>query len=167
VHNIPPCGYKVVTDLAEISAEAIDSDSPPTVENAHYRVAFGTDGSIRSIFDKALDRELLGENGGANRFIYTEDNHKTFVSPKRAEFTVTRRDGVITVTARADEQTSGAHVEQTVTLDELHRRIDIEDRLTHVSAMINNRRYHRYIYYAFPFAVENSRRICQLNGAEA
>ena len=167
VHNIPPCGYKVVTDLAEISAEAIDSDSPPTVENAHYRVAFGADGSIRSIFDKALDRELLGENGGANRFIYTEDNHKTFVSPKRAEFTVTRRDGVITVTARADEQTSGAHVEQTVTLDELHRRIDIEDRLTHVSAMINNRRYHRYIYYAFPFAVENSRRICQLNGAEA
>ena len=167
VRDIPPCGYRVAADFAEITAETAACDAPPVVENTHYRVAFAADGSMRSIFDKALGRELLTNDGGANRFVYTEDNHKTFVSPTSAAFTVTRRDGVVTVTAEIDEPTSGAHITQTVTLDDLHRRIDIDNRLTHIRAMINNCRYYRYIYYAFPFAVEHARRICQLNGAEA
>jgi hypothetical protein len=37
----------------------------------------------------------------------------------------------------------------------------------HVKDMINTDRYNRYIYYAFPFMVENSRRLCHLNGTVA
>ncbi|MBQ2707863.1 MAG: hypothetical protein IJF67_06315, partial [Clostridia bacterium] len=167
VRDIPPCGYKFVPASAftKFSAESEVCDAPPTVENEHYRIIFAEDGSMCSVFDKAIGRELV--DSGANRFIFTEDNHKSFVSPQHAAFTITRRDGVIMVTAKMDEPTSGAHIEQNVTLDSLHHRIDIENRLTHVRAMVNNRRYYRYIYYAFPFAVENARRICQLNGCEA
>ncbi len=167
VREIPPCGYKVASDFIEIHTETTACAAPPVVENTHYRVTFAADGSMSSIYDKALGRELLGEAGGANRFVYTEDNHETFVSPKSAAFTVTRRDGVITVSAEIDEPHSGAHIEQIVTLDDLHRRIDIDNRLTHIRAMINNHRYYRYIYYAFPFDVPSARRVCQLNGAEA
>ena len=111
--NIPPCGYKTVKALAKIKEESFVCDAPPVVENAHYRIAFAKDGSMRSIFDKALGRELLDEAGGANRFVYTEDHHKSFVSPTNAVFTVTSHGDVITVKASADEPCSCAHIEQT------------------------------------------------------
>ncbi len=171
VSDIPPCGYKVVpaASFTEDGKETVEvCTAPPTVENEHYRIRFAEDGSMCSIFDKVIGRELLdGGKYGANGFVYTENNHQDFITPKNARFTVARRPGVITVTAEMDEPASGAAITQIVTLDTMHHRIDIDNRLSHVRAMMNTNRYYRYLYYAFPFAVGNARRICQLNGGEA
>ncbi|MBR6603078.1 MAG: hypothetical protein IKK94_03570, partial [Clostridia bacterium] len=168
VNNIPPFGYKTVSHLEEIEENDIVSSLPPTVENEHYRIVFSSDGSMTSVFDKALQKEII-KNGeyGANCFIFTEDNHKSFIRPQNAEFTVIRRKGIVKIIAKINEPHSGAEIEQTVILDSLHHRIDIQNNLHHISSMINNNRYYRYIYYAFPFDVPDARRICQLNGCEA
>ncbi len=170
LHDIPPCGYKTAALSALSWSEPVisETDQPPVIENAHYRIAFAPDGSMYSIYDKALGRELLARGGyGANAFVFTEDNHKSFVTPGEAHFTVRRTKDVITVTAVSEEPLSGAAISQTVTLDAEFPRILIDNRLSHVRAMINNHRYYRYLYYAFPFDVEGGRRICQLNGCEA
>ena len=166
--ELPPCGYKVVPLGEEAPEEVLSCAAPPVVENEHYKIRFAEDGSMASVYDKKIGKELLSEGTfGANCFVYTEDNHKSFVTPRNASFTVTRRDGVITVTAEFDEPRSGAAVTQIVTLDSLHHRIDIENRIRHMRAMVNDCRYDRYLYYAFPFHVPGARRICQLNGGEA
>lgn len=170
VVNIPPCGYRTVeySELVSVNAETVETDIPPVAENNYYKITFSENGSMSSIYDKLLKRELLELSGcGANTFMFTNDNHKTFFTPKTAHFTIRKTPDVITVIAETEEENSKAAVVQTVTLDSLHRRIDIENKLTHVSAMINNKRYQQYIYYAFPFDVKDSRRICQLNGCEA
>lgn len=170
VTNIPPCGYRTVSkdEFTESAVQFVQTDTPPVIENKYYRVVFSDNGSIASIYDKLLSRELLSQNSyGANTFMFTNDNHKTFFTPKKASFTVKTTPDVITVTVNTQEEVSGAGIVQTVTLDNLHRRIDIENKLTHVRAMINNKRYLSYIYYAFPFEVENGKRICQMNGCQA
>lgn len=166
--DIPPLGYKTISDLKCITEKVLASDVPPTIENEHYRIIFSSDGSMASIFDKMLQKEILKQgNYGANCFIFTEDNHKNFITPKNAEFTVIHREGTIKVIAKINEPHSGAEIEQIVILDSLHHRIDIQNDLHHISSMINNNRYYRYIYYAFPFDVPDAKRICQLNGCEA
>ena len=170
VREIPPCGYRVVpkSQMTPTEKNMQTCDEAPIVENSHYRIVFAPNGSMTSIFDKKLGRQLLAEDEyGANCFLFTEDNHKSYVTPNNAVFTVTRTPDVITVTAQTEEPISGAGIVQTVTLNELHHRIEIDNDLTHIRAMINTRRYHRYLYYAFPFAVPGARRICQLNGCEA
>ena len=168
VEGIPVCGYKAVRELREAVWTGTDCAAPPVVENGFYRIAFAPDGSMRSIFDKTLCRELLAEGGyGANCLVYTEDNHRSFRTPDPARFYVERADGRIRVIAETKEPCSGAAVVQTVTLDSLYPWIDIDNRLTHIRGMINRDRYKRYLYYAFPFSVENPRRICRSNGCEA
>ncbi|MGM9624850.1 MAG: glycoside hydrolase family 38 C-terminal domain-containing protein, partial [Eubacteriales bacterium] len=168
VCGIPPCGYKTVQLCNMISVEIEDCATPPTIENEYYKISFSRDGSMKSIFDKLLKRELIDNSiYGANCFVYTEDNHHSFVKPEKAKFRLSKKDGVIAVTAMMDEPYSGASIIQTVTLDNMYHRIDIDNRLEHVRAMVNTNRYNRYIYYAFPFTVKNARRICQLNGCEA
>lgn len=170
VRDIPPCGYQVIgaSALTKTVSDILQCSTPPTVENEHYRIVFADSGAMISIYDKMLGRELLADDGfGANCFVFTEDNHQSFVTPKNAVFTVTQAPGKITVTAQIEEPTSGAGITQTVTLDTLSHSIAIDNDLTHIRAMINTRRYYRYLYYAFPFAVPGARRICQLNGCEA
>lgn len=170
VSNIPPCGYKTVKEnqFKEVITETTETDIPPVVENNFYKVIFSDNGSMSSIYDKSLRRELLSQAGyGANTFLFTNDNHKTFFAPKKACFTVKVSSDVIVVVVKTQEEVSGADIVQTITLDNLHRRIDIQNELTHVRAMMNNKRYMRYIYYAFPFDVENAKRICQMNGCQA
>jgi hypothetical protein len=53
-----------------------------------YRLAFVTDGTVMSLFDKALGRELLEKSAPyrCNQFVYTKDANKTFISPSVALF---------------------------------------------------------------------------------
>ncbi|MBO5298920.1 MAG: hypothetical protein J6B51_02435 [Clostridia bacterium] len=168
--TIPPCGYKTVPlgSLTDIEAEEYACAEPPTVENSHYKIKFAENGSMISVYDKVIGKELLkNTDKGANCFIFTEDNHKSFVTPKKAEFTVRKTPRTVTVTVKTEEERSGAAIISTVTLDELHHRVEIDNDLTHIRAMINKRRYYRYIYFSFPFDVPNAKRICNLNGCEA
>lgn len=169
--DVPAFGYKIVAETAFASAEPQTKAvaQPPVVENRFYRVSFAENGSMASIFDKEQGRELLDQTNPfrANEMVYTRDNHKTFLVPEKAEFEVTVGNGKTTVVVKTREQNLGAEMVQTVSLPDHEKRIDIDNQMFHVKDMFNNRRYYRYVYFAFPFAVENSRRLCHLNGAVA
>jgi len=110
-------------------------------ENRWYRVAV-TNGVIYSIYDKELARELI--DGPANRFMYTRDNHKTWEAHP--------------------EDALGAKVTRRVWLAADEKRIDIEDRFEHARDLFNTKRYYRYGYLAFPFAVPGGAFRAHLNG---
>ncbi len=113
-----------------------------TAENRWYRVVV-TNGVIYSIYDKELKRELI--DGPANKFLYTRDNHKTWES---------------------DPETAlGAKVKRRVYLSDDAKRIDIVDTFEHARDLFNSRRYYRYGYLAFPFAVPDGVFTAHLNGA--
>ena len=111
-------------------------------ENAWYRVRVNAKGEIESIYDKDLGRELL--NGTANRFLYTRDNHRSW----------------------ADESLLGARIVRRVFLRTKEKRIDIEDTFEHARDLFNTRRYYRYGYIAFPFAVPGGEFRARLGGGE-
>lgn len=169
IENIPPMGYKIALPEPAESAPEKPCVQPPVIENAYYRVGFAANGAIDSIYDKSLCRELIDEHTPfrAAEFVYTRDNHISFVTPERAAFTLRREKHAVTVTARMDEPVSGAAIELIVTLPDHEKRIELDMRLDHVRDLFNSDRYHRYAYCAFPFAVENARRVCRLNGCEA
>ena len=171
VVDVPAFGYRVVAEkaFATHGREVRQSENPPVIENRFYRVTFADNGSMASIFDKEQGRELLDLTNPyrANEMVYTKDNHKTFMVPEKAEFEVISGNGQTTVVVKTREKTLGAEMAQTITLPDHEKRIDIDNRMYHVKDMYNNRRYYRYVYFAFPFAVENCRRLCHLNGAVA
>ena len=137
-------------ELAKATAKlGLEAPSAPSVpcrdgitENRWYRVVV-TNGVILSIYDKDLKRELL--DGAANRLLYTRDNHRTW-----------ERDPAAAL---------GAEVKQRVWLSETEKRIDIEDAFAHARDLFNSRRYYRYGYLAFPFAVPGGAFTAHLNGA--
>jgi hypothetical protein len=167
VRDIPAFGYRIV-NAAKFSSDtdnAIRLDEPPVLDNSYYKIKFAADGSMASIYDKELGRELLSaSHHGANQFIYTADNHKTFFFPKTAVFKLSKHTHKTTVVAETEEDVSKAKIIQSVTLLNYEKRIEIDNTLLHLSDMFNTRRYHRYAYYAFPFEVENAARYCNLNG---
>ena len=171
VLDIPAFGYKAVDQNVFRPSDYVNEtvNQPPVIENAFYRVVFAENGSIASVFDKEQNRELLDIDNRfrANEMVYTNDNHKTFLVPEKAEFEVITGTAKTTVIVKTREQTLGVEMQQTITLPHHEKRIDIDNRMLHVKDMINRRRYVRYIYYAFPFAVDNCRRYCHLNGAVA
>ncbi len=167
--SVPACSYTVIgTEQFEADSEPMTPCvTPPTVENEYYRIVFAADGAIARIFDKELQRDLLEENGGANRFLYTQDNHQTFHSVPEATFIVCRTKTQTEVRITCDEPASGAHLEITVVLYDWKKQIDITNKIEHLRDMVNDKRYYRFLYYAFPFAVPGARRFCMLNGCEA
>ena len=171
IANIPPFGYGVLKKSAfrDSKPKTEKTSAPPVIENAYYRICFAENGGITSVFDKALNRELLDASNPyrANELIYTKDNHKTFFMPERADFTVQTHLDKTVVTVQTTVPDLGADIQQTITLPAHEKRIDIDNRLYHVKDLVNDDRYYRYLYCAFPFAVENSRRYCHLSGAVA
>lgn len=170
--EVPPFGYRTVP-VSELQAvpepAAARVAAPPVVSNRFYRLAFAADGSIASLRDCELKRELLGAAAPyrCNQFVYTEDNHKSFVTPSNAVFTVAEDSLGITVTATTAEPRSGAAIIQRVTLPANEKRVEIENDLSHVRALFNTHRYDRYGYYAFPFLVPGGTFRVQLNGPVA
>ncbi len=168
---IPPFGYLTIPQagLSVPEMHTDNSEEPPVVENDFYRLAFAADGSLIEIFDKELKLELLDESAPyhANQFVYTNDNHASFVTPQTAKFIVRKDDLGIQVTAQMEEPVSGAFIEQKVFLPKHEKRIDIDNRLQHVRDLINNNRYHRYGYYAFPFLMKDAVQRVHLNGCVA
>lgn len=175
--EIPAMGYTVIPQKdfkAFVYADDTNTgnDKPccaPVVENKFYRLTFSANGSICSIYDKELGSELLNENASyaANELVYTKDNHKNFMVPEDAEFTVQTSKERTVVTAVNKNSIAGADIIRTVTLDNITKRIDIDNELKHARDFYNKRRYQRYLYFSFPFAVKNARRLCHLNGSMA
>lgn len=170
--EVPSFGYVTVpvkTLKLEEKGTPQTVSEVPTLENAFYRLVFAPDGSIASLFDKELQRELLDPNAEyrANQFLYTQNNHKTFTSPPKAVFEKVVSPWGETVIARMDDPVSKAAIVQEVTLRNDEKRIEIDNRMSHVRDMFNQKRYYRYGYYAFPFAVPDFQFHAQLNGCIA
>lgn len=172
IAELPPLGYRTLiqTDFLPCPTSVSTPTEPPTVQNDFYRLSFARDGSIASIVDRRLKRELLDTNAPfhANQCAYTQDNHASFHSWPDATFTVAISDIMTTVTAAFHDDTTGADFTQTVQLPAYERRIDITNTISHFRALVNASRYRRFAYYAFPFNVPNSpRRLVHLNGTVA
>ena len=168
---VPPFGYYKIpkNELKPYESEIIKPQTPPIVENSYYRIEFSENGSIESIFDKELSRELLDKSSNycANEFIYTKDNHKNFSTPKTANFTVEKSNEKTVVIVETFEDNLKGKIIQKITIPKFEKRIDIDNRIIAAKDMINKNRYYRYLYSAFPFKVENAKRICHLNGSVA
>ncbi|MDO4573965.1 MAG: glycoside hydrolase family 38 C-terminal domain-containing protein [Planctomycetia bacterium] len=167
--DVPAFGYTTVP-LSQRKTSAIAPvahATPPVVENRFYKLKFAADGSISSLFDRELNRELLDPQAPyrCNQFVYTRDNHQTFTSSKDAKFQVLRGNGGQTVVVTLQDDATKADITQTVTLPDHEKRIDIDNQMFHVRDLVNTRRYYRYGYYAFPFNVPGGTFHAQLNGS--
>ena len=169
--DVPSFGYRTVKrgELVPVEKTVTSSSDSPVIENDWYRIVFAENGAMQSVFDKEQGRELLDMANPfrANELVYTKDNHKSFHVPQKAEFKVTTHPGRITVAVKTRQAELGAELVQEITLPNHEKRIDCDNRIYHAKDMFNKRRYYRYLYFAFPFAVENCRRWCHLNGAMA
>ncbi|MBQ9131847.1 MAG: hypothetical protein IJX62_05185, partial [Clostridia bacterium] len=164
--TVPSFGYRSVPEsrFVPTSCASRACDLPPMVENDYYIIRFCENGSMCSIYDKELGKELLDVRNRfrANELVYTSDNHNTFVVPGKASFELCCENERTHVTIRTEVPGLGATVVQTVTLPHYEKSILIDNGLYHVRDMVNRNRYYRYLYYAFPFQVENCRRLCHL-----
>ena len=170
--EVPPFGYVTVPVKKLDRIELLPNEQPVRpleIQNKYYRILFADNGSIKSIFDKELKRELIDQKAPfqANQFVYTKDNHKTFVSPEKAKFHLIRDTASVTVRVEMDDPVSEARIVQEVSLPNDEKRIDIDNRLEHVRDLFNTDRYKRYGYYAFPFDVPKGQFYAQLNGCVA
>jgi hypothetical protein len=169
--EIPPFGYAV---FALESGKAKPAGVKPVVEapvleNTFYRLTFDRDGGIASIYDKELRRELVDARAPyrCNQLVYSKDRNKTFASPARARFEVETSALEQAVVARLDDTNTLAEIVQRVSLPEHEKRIDIDNRLNHVRDLGNKKRWDRFGYYAFPFAVPKGAFRVGLNGCHA
>ncbi len=169
--DVPAFGFRTVKmdEFTACSRIIEKTEQPPIVENKYYKVTFAPNGSIRSIIDREMGLELADLNNRyhINEPIYTKDDHKTFHVPEKAAFKIEREKERIKVVARTKEENLGAEIIQTVILPEYEKCIDIDDHIYHAKDMINDQRYNRYLYYAFPFEIGKCRRYCHLNGVVA
>lgn len=169
--KVPPFGYRVVKDSQLLPFEKAEEhpQEPPVIENRYYKISFEETGAIRSIIDKEEGRELLDPDSPfrCNQPVYTRDNHKTFLTPQKAAFSLLREEGRTTVTATTKIGPLGARIIQKISLPNHEKRIDLDNKLLHARDMFNRCRYYRYLYFAFPFKVEKARRYCHLNGTVA
>lgn len=145
------------------------SIDPPVIENKFYQISFATDGSIKNLFDKDLKREMIDQKSPfrLNQFVYTKDNHKTFLSPENARFNVSNDALGTTVSVRLTDKATRAEIEQIIFLPKEEKRIDLDNRFHHIYDLFNKNRYYRYGYFAFPFEVPQGEFYAQLNGAIA
>ncbi len=170
VENIPSFGYKTVSfDEFKDEKREIILNEAPVIENEYYILKFSGNGSVCSIYDKELQRELLDTDNSfsCNEFVYTRDNHKTYEIISDANFKLLETAFDITVISTSDDEITGAEITRKTTLPKKEKRIDFDNTLNHVSDMWNTNRYYRYCYFAFPFMVKNARRLCHLNGCIA
>ncbi len=168
--NMKPLSFNTVPikDFKKVEISTRQTQEPPVISNDRYELSFNRDGSLKSIKDKSSGRELLKQGAYcANQILYSNDNHDTFQTPENAVFTIEKSRNWTRVTSSSKLSALGADIIQTVTLPEHAGRIDLENRIEPAADMVNTQRYARYIYIAFPFDVENARRIVQLNGCIA
>ena len=168
VENLPPFSGRHVhrADFKPVDAAASVQSEPPMLDTAFFRVKFAVDGGIASLFDKALNRELLDTSAswGAGTLVYTKDNHLSFSTPPRASFTVTHGAFGWRVTAHAEWLENGAAVKQEYFFPNHVKRVEFDLRLDHVCDMVNANRYRRFLYAAFPVNVPHARRLVHANG---
>ena len=166
--KVPPFGYTLIPESAFVCNNLIEElpNDSPIIENNFYKLTFSENGSVSSVYDKELRRDILytDDKYGAGEIIYTKDNHKSFSVPEKAQYKVINSDNYIKVISKTHITALGAEIKNTLILYKSEKRIDITNEIYHAKDMINDDRYYRYLYTAFPFKVNNSKRLCHLQG---
>ncbi len=171
--TLPKFGYKVIDKESFDKNQCVKKfvKSTPIIENEFYKIVFSNNGAINSIYDKELEKEILDIKNEYkfNEFIYTKDNHQSFTAQNGgAKFEIINDCEGITVKVKTKLDALDAGIEQRITLSSLEKKILISNDIYHARDMYNftiKKAYKRYLYIAFPFAVNGAKRLCHLNGA--
>jgi len=165
--DVPALGYRIfqVERGVSASASSLLAADATTLTSPHYKITFDpSTGAISSILDRELNRELIDATAPqqANQLVYVvakereskELTHHLVKGPKRHETKV--GPGQASYTVWIDDPSTGAAIQQTVTVYSTLKRIDIVNHLDHASALYvgYQDRYRNNIFYAFPFKVE-------------
>lgn len=169
--KIPPFGYKRISksDLMTINEKIDIAKAPPVIENQYYLIKFDENGSIASIFDKDIKKEIVDTNNNykVNDILYTNDNHRSFSKTISAKFEVKQSDYFITVKIISKHEIIKAEIITTVTIPNFEKRIDFCNDMFCANDMAEMPIKNNYLYFAFPFDIENAKRYCHLNGCVA
>ncbi|RKP52909.1 alpha-mannosidase [Cohnella endophytica] len=73
--TVPSMGYRVIETAVAAPLEEFNlAATPDMLENEYLKISFHADGSILSIFDKGLEREIVAEGSRANVLSLYHDN---------------------------------------------------------------------------------------------
>lgn len=166
VKNVPACGYRVLKLREKASPLTVQPAEGSTIESRFYRVSFDSvTGSVTSVFDKQLQRELVDSNapfhlnqylyvagGEGSRIVMNERGPEpklTLSVPEKAQL---RRFRLGDLGERMTVETSGKMAPRILTEITVWNdlaRIDIVNRLTKTQTYDKEA-----VYFSFPFAAE-------------
>lgn len=177
--DVPAFGYKVFRTVSAGSVPPAKGLSAvgDRLSNQFYDIRFDPKtGTIRSIFDKELKRELVDPSAARrfNELVYVHkdrppdfyrqpsitDVPADFMYSPIAAKSLDGRTGPLRaeVVARIEDPKLGGTITQTVILYDGLKRVDVVNDLRAIRAMHSDNyedRYRDNIYYAFPVKVEN------------
>jgi len=153
--TVPACGYQTIDATAESTEIPTVIATENQLENDLMRVTFATDGSIQSIYDKRVKREVIASGQTANKFaVYADDGDAWDFRMDYADF-APRFMELVSALPRIDgpqailEQTyrlGHSELVQAITLTAGSRRIDFNTQL-------NWRETETMLRTAFPVAI--------------
>ena len=125
--GVPPCGWAVF--------DAAPPEPADSLENEFLRVQLGADGTVQSIWDKEVGREVL--TGPGNVLELHEDNPRRWDA---WDLDVEHRDTYVTVGHRFGDSV-------------LKQKVTLEGRVLRFETRIDWRERHKILKVAFPVAV--------------
>ena len=173
--DVPPLGYwcyRIVrsgklpagqaSSLRHVSADA----AARTLENEFYRLTLAADGSMASLFDKQLQRELIDPQAAyrGNQFIF-KDHDWNDASPRAAEVRAVELGAVgMSLEVRAEPTAIFPAITTRYTLHDGLKRLEIENRFTKQPGKSAS---NETVFYAFPFAVPQGKFFLDIPGVVA
>jgi hypothetical protein len=166
VKDVPACGYKVLNLANNKPRDAAETVAGNVIESVYYQVTFDqSSGSIKSVFDKKLNRELVDQQAphALNQYLYVAggDGSRIVMDPNGPEpkLTITKATQARLQRYRLGDLGERMVVESSapmapklvaeVTVWNDLRRVDFVNRLTKTQTYKKEA-----VYFAFPFAAE-------------
>lgn len=137
-----------------------------TLENEFYRLTLAADGSMASLFDKQLQRELVDPQAAyrGNQFIF-KDHAWTDASPRTVEIRAVDLGAVgAGLEVRAEPTAIFSAITTRYTLHHGLKRLEIENRFTKQPGKSAS---NETVFYAFPFAVPQGKFCLDIPGVVA
>lgn len=168
--EVPPLGYRsyrIVRRAGQPIGKSVSADADTrTLQNRYYRLRLASDGSVASLLDKELGRELIDSQSPyrGNQFIFKDDAWKD-ASPGAALCRAVNLGSLgATLEVRAEPTTIVPAIVTRYTLHAGLKRLDIENRLTKEPGKSGS---NETVFYAFPFAVPQGRFFLDIPGVVA
>lgn len=135
-NDVPPCGWAVF--------ETRPPDPEGSLENEFLRVTLGADGTIASIWDKGVGREVL--SGPGNVLELHEDNPKRWDA---WDIDIEQRDAFTVVGRRFGESS-------------VTQRITLEGRVLRFETKVDWHERHKLLKVAFPVTVKSREAVYEI-----